>query len=256
MSDTGVRIRFSPIRGRTPHAVLAQALYVPALLGEFKLDEEAGHTDYETIADGEFSVPRGGAERDNRMLRVSDLEMLTLYWPARWLHPSQQNPDWVERKLYMIHRSRRPVEMLVRLHQLGWDDVILRAAVTFRSLSQIIKKGEADTKYWTLAVKEWRPTGEVRREHVGPGGKALPTTHRIAAGDTLERLSKRYYGSFAGWRAIAQENGLTKWGQKTPLVQHKRFKVGSKIKIPRKPPIAFARPPRSRARGHGGAEAA
>lgn len=243
VADQGVRVRLTPIRGETPHAVLAQALYIPALLGEFEVSEDGAHSDYETVRHGEFSVRRFGSQRNMRSLRTTDLEALTLYWNAAWLHPTQQDPDWVEKKLNAILHARCPVLMLVRLRTIGWDEVLLRMNVTFRSLRMAVRHGEPDTKYWTISTKEWRHTGTGRRGH-GLGKVKLPTTHRLREGDSLQSLSKRYFGSAAGWQAIARANGLDKWGKTTALVKAKRYKVGSRIKIPKKPPIAFARPPK------------
>ena len=250
MADVGLRVRFTPIRGQTSRDVLRGPLYLPAVLDEFSLDEDGAHTDYETVTAGEFSVPQFGEKRSQRRLRTTDLEALTLYWPASWLHPSHQNPEQIEKRLYRILRSKDPVEMLVRIHQIGWDDVIVRMKVTFRGISQRIRPGEADTKYWTIQIKEWKRPGVARRKH-GKGDKKFPTTHKLKAGDTLESLSKRYYGSFAGWGAIARENGIPKWGKTTPLVKLKRFKPGSRIKIPKKPPLAHVHGP-DKPKGGGG----
>lgn len=250
MADTGVRVRFARVPGRTSRATLDEPLYVPAILDEFRLEEAAAHVDYETISDGEFSVRRGGEGRSKRSLRTSNLEAITVYWPAPWIHPASLSADEVEKALYRIHRAREPVEMLVRLHQIGWDDVIARMRVTFRNVVQVVKHGEADAKYWSIEIKEWRANGVDRR---GPSGRGptLPTTHRLRATDTLESVSFLFYGSKEGWRAIAAANGLKKWGRATPLVLTKRFKVGSHIRIPKKPPKAQTRSPRRRSTGGG-----
>jgi hypothetical protein len=250
MADTGVRVRLSRIPGHTSRSTLSERIYLPALLNEFALDEDGAHIDYDTIDAGEFSVPQFGEGRSKRKLRSSDLEALTLYWPAPWLHPSQQDPDEIEAALYRILRSREPVEILVRLHQIGWDDTLVRMKATFRNVRLVVKPGEADAKYWQIPIKEWRARG-VDRRGASDRGVKLPTSHRLDGNDTLESLSKRYYGSKEGWRAIAAANGLKKWGRATPLVDSKRYKVGSKVKIPRKPPKAKTRSPERRRTGGG-----
>jgi hypothetical protein len=66
----------------------------------------------------------------------------------------------------------------------------------------------------------------------------LPTTHRLKETTTLAGLSKRYYGSTAGWKAIRDDsrNAIPrKWGQSHPLVKLPRYKVGDKVWIPRRP---------------------
>jgi phage tail protein X len=242
VADTGLRVRFSPIKGFTSRDTIRLDIYLPAVLGEITLEEEGAHTDYETIRAGEFSVPRFGDKRSHRMLRTVDVETITLYWKAKWLHPSSRRgtgwrylgPDAIEDALYRILRSREPVEMLMRIHQIGWDDAIVKMGVTFRSISQTIKPGEADAKYWTISIKEWRKAGLARRVHPGSGyrGVELPIRHRLEEGDTLESLARTYYGNTAGWRKIANENGIVKWGASTPLVESTRFRVGSGLKIP------------------------
>jgi hypothetical protein len=247
----GVRVRFTPIKGETPHAVLARALYLPALLGDWQISEDGAHNDYETVRHGEFSSRRFGSRRDMRMLRTLDMEALTLYWRATWAHPSYQRPDWIEKKLYMILRARCPVLMLVRLKQDGWDDILVRMNVTFRSVQMSVKHGEPDTKYWSIQLKEWRHTGTGRRGH-GVGKVKLPTTHRLKRTDTLQSLAKKYYGSGHGWAAIAKRNGIKKWGMTSHIVNMSRFKVGSRIKIPKKPTKANTQPTKPGGKGSSG----
>jgi nucleoid-associated protein YgaU len=81
-----------------------------------------------------------------------------------------------------------------------------------------------------VRLKEWREPEGARK---AAGSDKLPTTHRLTAKDTLHSLSVRYYHSALYATDIAAANGIRSWGKATPLVKSARFKVGSKIKIPK-----------------------
>lgn len=241
----GLRVRFIPIPGETPRVVLAQQLVLPAVLDEYEIAGEGGHADYTTVRAGEFSAPTGGEARANRPMRTSDLEALTLIWDAEWLQSSGQDPKAVRSALWRILDYRKPVLMAARIRQPGWEDKVVRMGVTFRSLRERVRR-EPDTRYFSISTKEWRSSRVVRRGHgVGRGKVALPARHALKATDTLQSLSKHYYGTYAGWRAIATENKIPgNIGQSYALVKLKRYKVGSIVRIPKKPPIATIGKPR------------
>lgn len=236
----GMRVRLIPIPGVTPREVLLEQLVLPAVLDEFEVSGEAAHNDYTTVRAGEFSAPGGGEKRSHRRLRTSDLEALTLIWHAPWLQSLDQDPKAVHDALWRIHDYRKPVLLAARIRQQGWEDEVLRMPVTVRSLRERVRKGEPDTRYFSIATKEWRDNSVRRRGRgVGRGKVRLPARHKLDSNDTLHSLAKHYYGSYAGWRTIRNENKIpTSWGQSTPLVQMKRFKVGSVVRIPKKPPSA------------------
>jgi hypothetical protein len=230
----GLRVRLSRISGQTPKNVLRTPIWLPAVLGDQEIEEVATFVDQVSHRAGEFSYPAGGGA-GARMLRTFPFEFLTLDWRAPWLQKFQ-NPDWVVGQLQRIIRSKRPVHLLGTLNSSPRRrPTEFRAHVTFRSLRRVLRPGEADTRYISLETKEWRSThGSVRA--TTPGKRYhFPLTHKLTAKDTLESLAKHYYGRSSLWRTIANANGLRSWGPRTAIVKHKRFKVGSKIKIPPKP---------------------
>lgn len=227
MAVEGLRVRLSRVKGLTAKGVLPSAIYLPVVLGPFNFTEEAQHEEYQTHRAGQFSVP-GQGPSTARQLRDLTLETLTLDWHARWLI-EYKDPQDVRRALYAVLRSRSPVELLAILR---WGDgpEELRMLVTLRSLARELRPGEADTRYYSLGLREYRKTEADKRKL----DDVLPTTHRLTATDTLESLSAKYYRTTSGWAQIARANGMHKWGRRTELWKHPKFKVGDRIKIPKR----------------------
>jgi len=226
----GLRVRLSRVRGQTARGILTRPLYLPVTLGTFSVDETFTHNDFETSTAGEFSAPAPG-----KSLRTTDLETLTIDWYryARWLVNPRVSPRRVRTQLLRLARSKTPFELLAILPRMDGQEE-LRMKATIRSIGRELRPGEADTRYYTIEIKEWRDM-RVGRRRAGSSGR-LPMTHRLAARDTLASLAKRYYSSPVsipeGARAIRRANGIGTWGLHTPLVRHKRFRAGDKVKIP------------------------
>lgn len=233
----GMHCRFSRIHGETPRGVLHTPLWLPALLGPLSdtQDYSQGFTDYTTVSAGQFTTPPAG-DRNARFLRtVENLGSLVLWWDAPWLIEHGQNHNSVERALYRIQESKRPVEMLLTLSLKHKAIPHLRMDVTLRTITRELREGEPDTHYLTLGISEWRDPSVERRGR-GEGRKAgvrLPTTKRLLNTDTMASLSMEFYGSYKHWRWIRDANGLShKFGAHTIIVYNTRFQTGQKIKIP------------------------
>lgn len=229
----GLRVRLSKIPGETPKGVLDTALILPAVIDAFGWTEEAGHTEYDTVRAGQFSQPQLGPPTARRLRMLDDVGTLTVDWDPPWLVEQGQDPDDVHDTMYGILRSRRPCELLAT-PKFGPTRPLLRVNITIRGISAVMKRGEPDSMYYTLKIVEWRNASAARRG-AGVGGDVsrLPTTHRLTATDTLYSLSMLYYHTASGATAIARANGIKSWGKKTPLVGLARFRVGSKITIPK-----------------------
>lgn len=236
----GLRVRLSRIPGQTPKGLLSKPMYLPALLDGFANVETALHSEYTTIADGEFSQPAMGDASARSLRTPDDMETLTVEWDPPWLVEQGQDPKVVRDTLFAILRSKRPVAILVT-PKLGGDTVFMNMNITFRQLAERMKPGEPDSLYFSITPKEWRDNSV---ERSGEGrGSTLPTTHKIDEDDSLYSLSQFFYHSAAGAPDIARANGIKNFGKKTALVKHPRFKVGSKLKIP-KVAIASINPPK------------
>jgi hypothetical protein len=199
MRGEGLRVRLRRIPGETPKNVLRSALILPAVMRGFSWTEEAQHAEYDTVRAGQFSQPAMGPATARQLRTVDDVETLTVEWDAPWLVEQGLDPDDVYRDLFAVLRSRRAVELLVTPK--FTERSVLRMNVTIR-----------------------RGAGR---------STTLPTTHKLTADDTLHSLAQHYYHSALAAVDIARANGIGKWGRKTPLVKMHRFKVGSKVKIPK-----------------------
>lgn len=225
----GLRVRLSRVRGLTAKGLLTKPLYLPVVMGPFTVSEEAAHREYETHSAGQFSVPAQGPATARMLRDLGDLETMALDWQAPWLI-EWRDPQEVKRELNGILRSRTPVELLAIL-RLGGGPEEVRMLVTLRRNQVELRPGEADTRYWTVSVKEYRRT-EAERRTADARKDKLPTRHKLTATDTLESLATKYHHTRSTWRDIANGNGLRSWGARTPIVNSSQFKVGDYIKIP------------------------
>jgi phage tail protein X len=231
----GLRVRLAPIPGVTPSRALASRVYFPALTGDFEFTETAQHTDYRTISGGEFSVP-GGGDESARDLRRLDFEVVAPQGRGvyAWLVDGTADFGDVHRALFDVLRSKQPVDFLASLSLTGQSE--LACDVTIRSVSRVLRHAQSGLRYFSVSVVEWRDASLRRRSTKAPPKGAfapeLPTKHKLAASDTADSLSRRYYGTPDLSVAIIAANGLGKWGRFTPIVDSAKYKVGSKITIP------------------------
>ena len=230
MSGPGLKVRLTAIPGVTPRAVLADSIYLPCQLGDFTVDEEFGHTDYLT-ATGEYSQPEIGGS-DSRRLRTTSLETITVDYEAAWVtSPASRmvTSQEVRRALSDIGRSKRAVELVI--FTVDWRDE-LRMNATLRTMSRSIRGPEADARYTTLAVKEWRENSIDRLNASLPAASELPRVHTLTKTDTLYTLADRYGVTSSDWRAIAAANNLSNYPPSALLIKAKGLDEGSKLKIP------------------------
>lgn len=242
----GLVVRFSPIHGVTPKSALHHKIWLPATLNTFVVSEDALHNEYDTLSAGTFSQAALGPASARR-LRSTSLDSLTVAVDAPWFVYRGQDPHSLRVRLHEILRHRKPVRLLATLHPHPNAHPELDMHVTFRSITEDKQRpGERDTRYFTIAISEWRDPRAKRRSHyrgAGPGrgsrkhGENLPTTHKLKADDTLASLSHEYYGRYDEWRAIRDANGIPhRFGSKDKIVSLPgHFKAGAKIKIPQVP---------------------
>jgi nucleoid-associated protein YgaU len=235
----GLVVKFSRIGGVTGKGVLRQPLILPAVTDDFAFTEEAAFEDYDTVTGGEYSQPAAWRGATRRRLRRLDITFLTVDFDPPWVQ-SRRDQATIRDAAFGMLRGRTPVRMEANVYpDPGYTE--LEMNVTIRSITRTLRPGLAQARYFDLAVTEWRDNAIQRRSSTASrrrGTVSLPTTHTLAAGDTLMGLSERYYGFFGGWRQIAQENGLGHWGPNTPLQQIGGSRVGrTKLRIPEKPDL-------------------
>lgn len=217
----GLRVRLRPIPGETHRETLREALRFPAILGGFGWSEEFRFSSVETIAGGNFTQATRGRSRRT----VDDTESLFLAYDPEWLTVRGVQPREVHEALIRIGRAKEPVQLMAKME--GAQQPLVRMPINLLSMAVAMREGEPDTLYYTVRFEESR-TLDVERK----GAAKFPLNHFIDANDTLHSLAQKYYGDVKGWRWIAERNHVNDWGQNTPLVQHKRFKLGAKLVIP------------------------
>lgn len=227
----GLRIRLTRIPGITAKGVLAKPLYLTPL-GPFSVSEEASHREYETHRSGQYSIPAQGPATARMLRDAGPIETMTIDWDAPWMIENN-DPQEVKAELGAVLRSRKPVELLA-IMKLGQGPEELRMYVTLRRSTRELRPGEADTRYWTIEIREYRKN-EMDRKSADAANDRLPRTVTLHTGDTLESLAARWHGSPNSWRSVGNANGLRAWGRRTPIVNSSRFKAGDRFKIPKKP---------------------
>lgn len=230
----GLRVRLAPIEGVTPKAALSTKLYFPAVTGDFEFSEAAAHTDYRTVAAGEFSMPSGGSKaRDLRRFSIEVIAPLVAGTES-WAVDGTANFDEVHRALFDVLRSRQPVDFLSSIDLTGRSE--LACDVTLRSVSRVLRHAQNGYRYFSVDIAEWRDTSLRRRStHAAPRGlfaPELPYPHTLTATDTASSLASTYYGDAALATIILSAAGIPRWGRTTPLVKSAKLKVGQKLTIP------------------------
>ena len=115
----------------------------------------------------------------------------------RW----QPNPIHLSKELRQIMNSETPFRLLVGQPRL-WDRWDIEILATIRSLHVEERAGEVDARYFDISFTEWREPKLGRRKK----GSRFPLKHDVKPGDTLHKLSKKYYGGYGGWRHIRKAN--------------------------------------------------
>jgi hypothetical protein len=99
--------------------------------------------------------------------------------------------------------------------------MIEKADITFDFFSS---EGEPLRARVTLSLKQFEPDGAFLRQNPTSGTPRPHRMHRIQRGETLDRISARYYGDSTRWRLLAAANSI-----EDPLA----IRPGSLITIPR-----------------------
>lgn len=228
-------IRFTALDETHPD-LLQQPFIVPCVTDDFTITESAAWENYSTIAAGEFSVPAAGGVDARSLRAIDDMGMITVDWDAPWAAANIPQAE-ARAQLSAILRHRTPFHLEAFVNpDPGYTEVEMDAKLL--AITRTLKSGTAAERFWSLSLEEWRAADVKRKAHApsrGRNGTTLPTTRKLDANDTLNSLSRFYYGNYSGWRAIAEANGLRNWGPDTAIALSARFKVGSTFKIPAKP---------------------
>jgi hypothetical protein len=225
----GLRVRLRPVSDVTPREVLAAPFYFPAVLGDFQWEESASHEEYQTVSAGEFSAAAPGTSKA-RLLRPLSLEVFASAQPLPFLVDGSADFMEVRKLLIAILRSRKPVNLMASMRLDETPEVHMH--VTVRRVSATLRHAQANVRYFDVELMEWRDNAVGTRQASKPAS-ANARKHALKAKDTAESLSRTYYRTYAGAEGILRANGIAKWGKRTPIVDHARFKVDDQIVIPK-----------------------
>lgn len=268
----GALIQFYPLMDDDRSIPVAAPFVFPVgALEEIAYEASFDHTDYTTIAAGEFS--RAYA----RKLRTVSFETMLVEHEYSWSYNVGSTVDKMAATLRKYCEEGRTFELLIvkpLVTSSGtlteYDDgTILRMPATMRSLRVTEKSGEPDTKYLSISCSEYRrpvlTTGQAPKR---PGNKtggpwtltmqykskgkdwAIACTPRdsqisaLAKGKndtkvTLRSIARALYGKDGDKRIddiLKANQGLgKKWGATTPLEKNKFFSSGKKrtFKVPK-----------------------
>lgn len=81
--------------------------------------------------------------------------------------------------------------------------------------------------YMDLELRQYEPSNAFGRQNPTSGTPNPHRVHRVQPGETLDRISARYYGDSTKWRLLANANGI-----EDPLALH----AGRLISVPREEP--------------------
>jgi nucleoid-associated protein YgaU len=219
----------SPLDGITPKALFPDGMIVlPCVLNDIDVAEEADIRDYSTVGAGDFTQSAG--KKTSRKLQSVSLETMLTAAKHPFIYDTNEPVDVTELRVRRVLRGRAPFQLGVRsIGRYGFPEVDFPA--TMRSLSRSRKAGSPEVLWLTMAFMEWRDPSGVERAKgstLSKVGSKLPLVETVKAGDTLESLSMKHYGTYSLWRVIAKANGLKGATASTallPLIKRIRIPV-------------------------------
>lgn len=96
----------------------------------------------------------------------------------------------------------------VRFHwgnMTSFKAVVEQAKVTFTYFTQT---GTALRAEVTVGLKQYEDEEEQPPQNPTSGSRDVQRTHSVLAGETLDRISARYYADSTRWRLLAESNGV------------------------------------------------
>lgn len=168
-----------------------------------------------------------------RRLRTVSVSAMFMDWQPSWgvWEPDQLDPILAARELEHMCMHGVRFRLRIRNQRFAHDDVSMVAGMTTCTISE--QPSEPDTRYVQVEFQEYIGT-DVERKAVK--NEVGPWTHKIKDGDTLYKLSERYYHSRSMWKVIA--NGVKGMGNQPPSHNLERWAKSHKrrtIRIPQNP---------------------
>lgn len=207
----GLKITMRHARGVTADEVLMVPLrfQVPPI-GDFTRQWAFNWAKFTTLRRGEKSRPQGptldALTIDTMLLDgvAQDDAGFSVVWPH------QPNPQRLLRELRWImgktEGSTAQPFFLTITQPAVWDAPLVSGIYVLSTLTATQKAGEVGTEYVTLSFEEYDEFEVNRRRRGARADKKH--THRLADGDTLYGLARRYWRAPSLWRFIADANGI------------------------------------------------
>lgn len=223
----GLRIELKAIPGVTDKGLLDVPFrFQCPPLDTFHVDMAVGANDYATIQEGTFTNLSG------MELATVTFDTIFVIHPAPWvIARGLWDPNNVTQRLQHIIKAESPMR-IVAWH--AGPVVELNMKVTMRTLGREERGGENDARYVTPSFTQWRDPVIRRRTK-----KTWPRYHELKGNESLADLAQQYWGKPSEAHYIGMVNdGLGKWGNRTPIIQNKHYDKGDTVMIPEPPELA------------------
>lgn len=225
--NPGLRIELKRIPGVTEEGLLEIPFrFQCPPLDSFRSDMGISANDYPTIQTGTYTNMNGVE------LTTVSFETLFTIAPAPWvIARGLWDPGKVVQRLQQIIKSESPMRLV------AWHPgpvVELNMKVTMRTLGREERGGEGDARYIYPSFIQWRDPIIRRRTK-----KTWPRYHELVGDESLADLAQQFWGkpSEAHYIGIVND-GLGKWGNRTPIIKNKHYQKGDQIIIPEPPDLA------------------
>jgi hypothetical protein len=232
-----LQVRLSRIPGITARDVLRESLIFGVILGDFEWSEDAEWREFQTVAAGTRSQPGPGSGAKGRGLRALSMEVLT-QWGRRLPYENDRGSTGNEIRdgLAAILRARAPFRFVATLNTaFDTDPAELRMDARLLSMTRTTRHGQPDSRYLSIDISEYRGVDTDRRSRIK--SDKFPLKHKLAAGDTLRSLAKRYYKNQGSqWNRIKEGNGGSRGrmkglGPDDAIVGHGGLKAGATVRV-------------------------
>jgi len=192
---------------------------------EYDVDSPFAHEDLDVEGLGEVTIIK---ERGLKLYTIESFFPF-FYNPTFCEYADFEKPTKLVKMIEEWRDKKKPLQYIVTGG--SWQTNV---EVTVRSFRIIERGGAPNDIYYAMELKEWRAPkvskkGEAttRPASASTSDNVLPTTHTVKTGETLQIISKTYYGTFDKWQKIHSAN------DKVIGDNYNQIEVGMKLVVPK-----------------------